>query len=133
MKESFSDFMQTRLRMSRSLMSKMGDISIQKVFAAPGAKIQDEVVVVFADQEVRDAVKRAAKELAGDTEAGMRLELPRRLQPSLKALESVSYALKQRNKEMKRNIKFDDEAMDLVLDFNTNPEGGGSWRRIRLL
>ena len=121
MKESFSDFMQTRLRMSRSLMSKMGDISIQKVFAAPGAKIQDVVVVVFADQEVRDAVKRAAKELAGDTEAGMRLELPRRLQPSLKALESVSYALKQRNKEMKRNIKFDDEAMDLVLDFNTNP------------
>ena len=131
MKQSFADFMQNRLRMRRTLMARMGDISIQKVFAAPGSKYQDEVVVVFADQEVRDAVKRAAKELAGDTGVGMRLEIPRGLQPSLKALESVSYALKQRNKEMRRNIRFDDEAMDLVLDFNTNPDGNGSWKRIR--
>ena len=31
---------------------------------------------------------------------------------------------------MKRNIKFDDQGMELVLDFNTDPEGGGSWRQV---
>ena len=62
----------------------------------------------------------------------MRLEIPQFLQPSLKALESVSYNLKQKNPEIKRNIKFDDAEMDLILDFHTNPEADGArWRKVR--
>ena len=53
------------------------------------------------------------------------------MQPSLKALESVSYNLKQKNKEVKRSIKFDDQVMDLVLDFNINPSAPGTqWKRV---
>ena len=129
LKKSLANFMQTRLRISTSTLLKMGDISIKKVFSAPGNKIQDEVVVLFAKQEVRDAVRRSAKELAGDANAGIRLEVPRGLQSSLKALEAVSFALKQKNKKMKR--KFDDSIMDLVLDFNLDPEGGGVWRTLK--
>ena len=131
LKKSLADFMKNRLKISTSTLLRMGDIGIKKVFSAPGAKIQDEVVVLFAEQEVRDAVRRSAKELAGDSSAGIRLEVPRSLQSSLKALEAVSFALKQKNKKMKRNIKFDDSIMDLVLDFNLDPEGGGPWRTLK--
>ena len=57
------------------------------------------------------------------------MEIPYSLQPSLKALEALSYNLKQKNQKMKRNIRFDDMAKDLALDFNTDPETS-SWRRV---
>ena len=108
----------------------MGEIGIKKHVSGPGSKINGEVSVLFATVEVRDAVRRAAKELAGDPGAGIRLEIPQNLQPSLKALEAISYSLKQKNGKVKRNIKFDDADMDLVLDFNIDPEGNGTWKRV---
>ena len=111
----------------------MGCISIKKVPQAPGSKskVRGETIVVFATVEIRDAVKRAAKELAGDPDAGVRLEVPFHMQGSLKALESVSYNLKKKKPNMRRNIKFDDATMSLVLDFNTDPLAVGSvWRRV---
>ena len=56
-------------------------------------------------------MKRAAKELAGTRDAGVRLEIPQSMQPSLKALESVSFHLKQKYPGMRRNIKFNDQEM----------------------
>ena len=108
----------------------MGEASTKRIATAPGSRIKDEVVVVFATVEIRDAMRRAAKELAGDNGAGIRLEVPRGLQPSLKALEAVSYNLKQKNNGIKRNIRFDDLAQELVLDFKTDPSGSGHWRRV---
>ena len=58
--------LQDRLHLSSATLAKMGDISIKKVFAAPTAKIQDKVVALFESQEVRNTVRRAAKELAGE-------------------------------------------------------------------
>ena len=53
------------------------------------------------------------------------------MQGTLKALESVSYNLKKKKPNMRRNIKFDDSTMSLVLDFNTDPLAVGSaWRRV---
>ena len=124
--------MTDRHGLSTTTLSRMGDISVKEVFAAPSSKIRDEVVAVFISQEVRDTVKRAARELAGDRDAGIRLEIPRYLQPSLKALEAVSYALKKKHPALKRNVKFDDEFLDLVLDFNLDPSRpGSSWRKLR--
>ena len=77
---------------------------------------------------MRDAVRRAARELAG---AGIRLEIPRYLQPSLKALEEVSYNLKKKNPDMRRNIKFDNGELDLVLDFCLNPSADPTWRSLQ--
>ena len=73
----------------------MGEIGIKRVAAGPGSKIKDEVVVLFATVQVRDTVRRAAKELAGSSDAGVRLEIPYSMQTRLKALESVSYNLKK--------------------------------------
>ena len=82
--------------------------------------------------EVRDIVRRAARELGGDPTSGIRLEIPRHLQKNLRSLESVSFALKRKHNGMRRNIKFDDDRMDLVLDFCTNPSDPASaWKKIR--
>ena len=48
----------------------------------------------------------------------------------LKALEALSYSLKLKNPKMKRNVKFDDDAFDLIMEFNTDPDGNGKWRRV---
>ena len=109
----------------------MGTVSLKRVAFGPRSKIKNEVVVVFSSTEVRDAVKGSARELAGHPNAGIRLEIPFALQPSLKALESVSYRLKQKYPDIKRNIKFDDDEKDLVLDFCTDPSSEAPWRKVR--
>ena len=131
LKAALSEFLNVRLRFSSATMANMGDISVKKVFSDPKSRIRHEVIAVFSSSEVRDTVRRAAKELAGDPGAGIRLEIPGFLQPSLKALESVSFALKQKNPKMRRNVKFDDVEMNLVLDFSLDPDGGAPWRKIR--
>ena len=100
------------------------------MYKRQGSKIEHKVTVLFSSVQVRDAVRRGAKELAGDRDAGVRLEIPYSMQSSLKALESVSYHLKQKHPKIRRNIKFDDDEMSLVLDFNTDPDGSGTWRQV---
>ena len=46
----------------------------------------------------------------------------------MKALQSLSYDLKGKFPNIRRNILYDDETLDLVLDFCTTPED--KWRRI---
>ena len=82
----------------------------------------------FPDATTRDAVRSAAFNLAGSN-AGMRLEIPDNLRASLRALESVSYKWKKRHPGLKRNVKFDDEVMDLVLDIKI--DDNATWRKIR--
>ena len=86
------------------------------------------MVVRFPDVAMRDAVRSAAFNLAGK-KAGIRLEIPDALRPSLKALESTAYHLKQSNPGMKRNVKFDDEVQNLVMDVKLDEDG--TWRKIR--
>ena len=60
------------------------------------------------------------------------MEIPQYLQPSLKSLEALSYALKKKFPRIRRNIKFDDEKLDLVLDFHTDPGADSpQWKKIR--
>ena len=45
----------------------------------------------------------------------------------MRSLQSMSYEIRTRHEESRRNILFDDDEMDLVLDFSI---GGGPWRRV---
>ena len=92
------------------------------------SKNKDEVIVRFPDVATRDAVRSAAFHLAGKN-AGLRLEIPDTLRPSLRALESVAYNLKRTNPGMRRNVKFDDEKLDVVMDVRLNDSG--TWKKIR--
>ena len=94
-------------------------------------KCPDEVLVVFPSKEMRDVVRGAASNLGKlpkGVKAGIRLEIPDFLQDSFKALEHVAYRIKANNPDAKRNILFDDSALDLVLD--VKPGGEMDWCRI---
>ena len=131
LRKSVGDFLKGRLKLDSSFMVTMGDLSVKRVPFTERSKVKNEAIVVFASVEVRDIVRRSAKELAGHPDAGIRLEIPYCLQSNLKALESVSFALKKKYPAIKRNVKFDDEHQDLVLDFCIDPEGSGVWRKVR--
>ena len=45
----------------------------------------------------------------------------------MKAIQTVSYDIKQRHPSARRNVLFDDSTMDLVLDFCLGE--GGQWKR----
>lgn len=48
---------------------------------------------------------------------------------NFKALSTASYRLKRRYPECKRNIKYDDERLDMILDFKTTSDT--AWKRLR--
>ena len=74
-------------------------------------------------------MKRAARNLAGKgADYGIRLELPNRMKTDMAALQSVSYEIRQKFPEARRNVLFDDDKMALVLDFRTLE--GRPWRRM---
>ena len=51
LKTALGDFLRTRLMIRPS--ADMGDISVKKIYAAPSAKIQGEVLALFETPEVR--------------------------------------------------------------------------------
>ena len=106
-KKAVGIFLKSKLKLEVSFISTMGEIGVKTVPFTSKSKIQGEAIVVFGSVEVRDIVRRAAKELAGSPEAGIRLEIPQFLQPSLKSLESVSYSLKKKFPATRSNIKFE--------------------------
>lgn len=88
-----------------------------------------EVTVEFLTVNLRDVVKSSAYNLAGDRESGIRLEIPHHLMQNFKALNAASYKLKMKFPQCKRNIKYDDERCDLVLDFCTDDKS--RWKKLK--
>ena len=84
-------------------------------------------MVTYQSVDVRDAVKRAARNLAGKAmEYGIRLEIPNPMKSDMAALQSISYEIRQKFKDSRRNVLFNDETMELVLDFSVAE--GRPWR-----
>ena len=121
------NFLRNKLMFVEDEIRSMGDFSFEKV-GYRAKKIVGEHVVTFRTSEIRDLVRATAKNLAGDNLSEMRLHLPGHLESNFKALESISYALKQKHPTLKRNIKYDDANRDLQLDFQINP--GQEWQTI---
>ena len=72
-RQALGEFMKSRLRLTTQFLADMGNVSVKKVVSGPGTKISGEVVAVFSIVEIRDMVRRAAKELGGLTDAGIHL------------------------------------------------------------
>ena len=128
--EGLRIFLKDKLSMDDSFIDQdMGDVVIRRnVERRP--KNKDEVCVEFENKQIRDRIKAQGPNLAnfGD-EAGMRLQIPDSLQKDFKALMAVAYDMKKRNKELKRNVKFDEETLGLFMDIQTGKDG--DWKRIR--
>ena len=96
----------------------------------PRSKIKDEAVVVFETKEIRDHVKAQAHRLANhDDEVGMRLEIPNHLQKDFRLLMKLSYTLKKKHPQLKRSVKFDEEALGMYMDIQMRTDG--NWSRIK--
>ena len=121
-------FMVEHLKLSTAFMESVGQFSVRRVPCGPSARIQDEVVVAYQSTEVRDAVKSAARNLAGKGQSyGVRLEFPDHQKTAMNSLQALSYDIKQKHPHAKRNVLFDDGNLDLVLDFCVNED---QWRRV---
>lgn len=121
-------FMSERLLLDSSTIKCLGDFKVQRVPFGPKTKYKNEVLVRFLSVEARDVVRAAATNLAGSgPDVGVRLEVPNHLRAGMKALQSLSFELKSKHYGTRRNILYDDEALDLVLDFCIEE---GKWRRV---
>ena len=129
--EEVRKFMISHLGLDEFFMESVGQFSAKRVPYGPAAKIRGEVIVSYQSTEVRDAVKSAAKNLAGKgSDYGVRLELPNHLKSAMSALQSASFELKSRYPQARRNVLFDDDALDLALDFCLEPEKDSRWLRM---
>ena len=122
------NFLVDFLKQEPCSLPRRDELVIRKAGSSDKPKDQDEAIVRFPDVSTRDMIRSAAFNLAG-RRAGIRLEIPDKLRPSLRALESVAFNLKKTNPGMKRNIKFDDEVLDLVMDVKMQDHG--EWKKIR--
>ena len=85
-----------------------------------GREPRGEVMVVFANVDVRDRVASYARNLAGRKEAGVRMDVPAFLGGVHKTLLQYGHSMKNKyGVEYKRNIRFDDPEHTLVIDMKT--------------
>ena len=124
--DGLKDFLMDKLALDRTFVEQdMGPVIIKRNIEWR-QKSKDEICVEFENKQVRDVVKALGHQLANyREEAGMRLQIPDSLQKDFKALMAVAYDKKKTNKDLKRNVKFDEENMALFMDLD------GDWKRIR--
>ena len=89
-----------------SFIEDLGHIHVQRIPSGPGARIKKEAIVTFSTVDARDAVKGAARNLAGrGQDYGIRHEVPNHLKSDLRALHSLSYHLKQKHPEARSPLR----------------------------
>ena len=126
--QSATDFFRNKLKLDKPFCDKMGAITCRPIFN-PRSKIKDEATRTFETKQVRDAVKAATVNLAGRKgEAGIRIDVPEFLESQFRSLMSIGYDLKQKHKDCKRSIKFDDDKKELVMDVRLDEDSG--WKRV---
>lgn len=85
-----------------------------------------EVPVTIRDKETSDMVKASAVNLAGNSDAGTRIQVPGYLMHNFRALEAVRYCMKKAGNIIKRLIKYSDNNLDLIMDVKV----GDKWMRV---
>ena len=128
--DQLKGYLKSKLRMDESFIKdELGEVEIRRVRDQRNRK-KDEYLVTFESKQIRDTVKAAAPNLANfRDEAGMRLHVPDHLQKEFQALMNISYDLKKRHPNLKRNVKFDEDDLGLFMD--VRPDEGKEWKRIK--
>lgn len=119
-------FLIQKLRFTEEQVRDLGRVLVKRL-REPTAKARREVFCTFETKETRDLVKASSKHLAGDREAGLRPQFPGFLVDTFRIFESIGYHLRSADPDIRRSVKYDDAAMDLVMDVKI----GDEWKRIR--
>ena len=113
---AFKDFMRTKMKLTDDFIDNLGHMTIVR-HRDPRSKTGGEIIVTFETREARDAVKSESKNLAGDKDkAGIRLQIPGYLTTNFKLLENLGYQMRAVDPTVRRVVKFDDDAQDLMMD-----------------
>ena len=83
---------------------------------------------MFATPNVRDTVKSAAINLAGRDAIGIRIEIPSHLKASFRHLDNLCFELKKRYPNLKRNVRYDDDKLELFADVCLDE--GKPWKKM---
>ena len=125
MEDAVRCFLKDKLGLTDGRIRSLGGIEVSSM---PGklSRERREVLATFETREDRDSVKVNGVNLAGQREVGMSLHVPGYLMDNLVALNGLGYAIKQKNPDVKRSVKFDDQKRDLYLDICIS----GQWKRV---
>ena len=70
-------YIREHLRQDKKFIDDLGCIQVQRIPYGPGARVKKEAIVTFSSVDARDAVKGAARNLAGlGQDYGVRHEVP---------------------------------------------------------
>ena len=120
-------FLTQKLRFTEEQIRDMGRISFRRL-KEPLSKARKEVFCTFETKEARDTVKGASKHLASEgAGVGLRAQFPGFLLDNFRLLENIGYNLRAGDETVRRAVKFDDAALDLMMDVKL----GDEWKRIR--
>ena len=81
--------------------------------------------MTFDQVRTRDYVRTHAKNLQSGF--SLRLDIPPHLRGDYVKLQDLGFRLKKSNETCKRNIKFDDQTQELVMDFCVDEE---TWKTV---
>lgn len=109
-------------------------LSVGRVAIPSGPGVLHEALVKFTDIQTRDLVMGSAAKLApfiseGRATAGMRMEVPPRLQQEFRVLFKYGQRLRARHgRGIRRHVKFDDLNRGLFL--NVKLQGDEAWTKV---
>ena len=122
------DFLVDRLLMTRARATQLIS-DVHTLTGKPDSDEKNPAVVSFKTIAERDEVKSRAKNLAGSgKDVGMQMVVPDHLKSQYVAFQSLAYCMKKKNPELRRNVKFDDLAMELSMDVKISQDEG--WKTI---
>ena len=130
LKVGVANFLLSKLKVKREEIVEMV-YDCERVPERPKKKGADkqpdvnEVLVTFKTQRTRDYVRSHAKNLGKD--ANLRLEIPPFLRGDFSTLQDLGHRLKNSNEFCRRNIKFDDANLSLLMDFCVDEE---TWKTV---
>lgn len=123
--DALKKFLADKLKFSADRIDLLGVIDVVKGHGRQAIE-RREVLATFETRVERDCVKAAGINLAGQVEAGLAIHVPGHLMDNLVALNGVGYGIKQKQKNVKRAIKFDDVNQDIYMDICID----GHWKKI---
>ena len=123
------DFLHNNLKMPVGKI-RADQFVIQVVDSPQGNNdVSDPIVVTFDSIRLRDEVKSLARNLAGtDRSIGVQMEAPDHLRSHYQAFQKLGFHIKRKHAALRRNVKFDDFSMSLVMDVKLDESA--SWKTI---
>ena len=105
------------------------DFEAKRVYSPPDLTAQNQVVVTFSTIALRDEVKSMTKNLRGtDRNTGVQIEPPDHLRNHYQAFQRLAFQLKRKNSNLRRNVKFYDADLCLVMDVKISPDS--DWKSV---